>query len=130
MNSTKYYWLRWIGVLPASIIAYLIAYNLLNLLALFNKYFYGMSNDGWYALYIVPVIASGMAGYAFIFFGAFMAPYYKKYVGITLLILLALLTGGAILIEIGHPRIMGVIELTTSMIGALISYFGIEDLND
>lgn len=125
--NPKYNWLRWIAVLPAAILSYLIAYNLLRLLNLFNNLFDGRSNEGWYSLYIIPVIAAGAAGYCFVAWGSFVAPSHRKHTGIILLILIALLTGGALLVEISKTRAMGIIELVGSIVGAVIAYFSIEE---
>lgn len=127
MNNTKYYWLRWIGVLPASIIAYLIAYNVLRLLSILSSLFEGRSQDGWYNLYIVPVVASAVAGYVFVSWGVFMAPIHKKHTGIGLLILMTLLIGGAIFIELTQTRVRGIVELIASLVGTIVGYFSIEE---
>lgn len=123
MTPLKHAWLRWLGVLPVAIIAYLIAYNLLRLLSLLGNLLEGNSPNGWYNLYIVPVIAAGVAGYAYINSGVSIAPLYKKETGLILVVLMALITGAALLIELGHTRIMGILELSASLVGTVIGYF-------
>ncbi len=127
MTTVKYAWLRWIGVLPIAIAAYLIAYNLLRLLSLLNVLFEGKSPDGWYNLYIIPIIAAGAAGYAFVSSGVFTAPYHKKHTGLVLLIVITLLIGGALFVVLSKARVMSIIEVVASLVGAVIGFFAIEE---
>ena len=129
MNSTpRLSWLRWIGVLPCSVIAYFIAYNLIRL---FNwiETIIGIDKDDvwWFNNFTGPALATGVAGYAFVKAGVSLAPTHKKDASLILLILLALLSGIGIFVSIINKRYMpGILECVAQLIGTVIAFKEIE----
>ena len=87
--------LRWIGILPASCIAYVLGYLLLMLMNWIGTRFYVSSDGdgGWMSLYIWPLIATGAASFYFVTLGAAIAPSNKKTVALILMILLCVVSG-------------------------------------
>lgn len=119
-------WIRWIGVLPAAVACYFIAYALIKLSDLIS----GRDEEGSYSLahLFVPLIASGAAGFYFVFTGTSIAPYYKRIVGLILLILVVLLSGmGVFLLIINGFKWDLFLETTGQIVGAAIAFNQIKE---
>jgi hypothetical protein len=99
MENPKWYWLRWIGILPLACLAYILGYLLLILMNWLSIKFYSDSNGdgGWISLYVWPVTAIGAASYYFVFLGTHIAPNNKKTVALILLIILCMVSGAAVM---------------------------------
>ena len=127
-GSPKLNWLRWVGVLPCSILAYLLAYALIKLFNWFQTLF-GVDKDdaAWFNNIAGPAFASGMAGYVFVVVGTYLAPMYKKNTGLILMILLALLSGVGIFAAIINKHyVTSIIESVAQLVGAVVAYKEIE----
>lgn len=63
MDNPKYYWLRWIGVLPAAILSYVLGYAVLIIMNWLSVKIHIRSDGdgGWMSVYVWPIIATGVA---------------------------------------------------------------------
>ena len=124
----RHTWLRWIAVLPISATAYIASYFLLRLLSIVQMLF---NSDGgtWYIKYVVPILASGFSGYAYILAGSSMAPNFKKNTALSLLLLMTLVIGAAIFSSILLKKYMGVIEGVGTVVGMMICFFELKEKN-
>lgn len=116
---------RWIGVLPAACVAYVLAYFLLMLINWISVKFY-ISSDGdggWMNIYVFPIIASGAAGFYFVILGSLVAPLYHKQVRLVLLILICLVSGFILfsLLYFKDNYIM-IFHSISQIVGAVIAY--------
>ena len=90
--------LRWIGVIPASIVGMYVCY-LFSMLAGYLNFGWGVTINGETINIvgaIVSILANGFAGYGFVYCGAYVAPRYK---GVTALLLMIVLVIGVILFQ-------------------------------
>jgi len=123
--SPKYNWIRWIAILPTSIVAYFIAYWMIMLLAVLQEALY---NHDWLETLIKSVFAVGMGGYCFVAWGTFMAPSYIKQVSFTLLLLLIFLSGGSVVLLWLNTTThwQSWLQLAAQIIGGVVGYYQTE----
>lgn len=114
-------WLRWIGILPASVACYFLAYALVKLIDLLRGK-YDEGSDSFVHLFI-PAIASGMAAYYFVFVGTHLAPFYKKIVAQILMIIVVLISGmGAFLLIAYQFKWDLLLETLGQIAGAVVAF--------
>ena len=129
-ESPKSYWLRWGGILPSAIVAYVVGHAFFKIIVLFPALWSNNISDMWYMVYVLPAIAGGIAGYYFVYIGSMVAPNYKKTTGLILLVLLGMFCGAIIMILIFQTlNIPTALEVTGNIIGAFLAYLKIEDPN-
>lgn len=120
MNYNTKLWktIRWIGILPVAILAYVLSY-------LFFQFAYSLfaDNDSLFEKYLIAIISSATSGFIYILAGSFVAPSNKITVSLTLLILVLLLAGVEIFIDIFNKRYFELFELVVSLIGSTAGYF-------
>lgn len=98
MDNQKYYWLRWIILLPACASIYIVA---LEGLTIIFTYMRGIDMEpGEYSLFnlMAPGLAAIIAAFGCIKTGALLAPIYKKQTALILLILISIITGIGIVV--------------------------------
>src|SRR5689334_1500907 len=117
-KETVLTWLRWIGILPCSLLASVIVY----LLYYYSSSFFADPNSG-YTVYVAPIIASLVSGIAFIQAGKYIAPGFKKQVSFTLLCIVLLLSGAGIFLDIANKEYFQVLKLIASLAGTIIGFF-------
>lgn len=94
--------LRWIGVLPASIIGMFIGYVFMQLNVSTVHFLNGdFPNVISITDIIVRILANAASGYAFVYAGTYTAPTYKKTVAIVLTVLYVIFGTISGMIEIG-----------------------------
>jgi hypothetical protein len=131
MKTTKYDWLKWIGVLPFALVVSIATTIVLRLLVFLQTFFGRDVNDlNIFTEYITPIISSGAGGYAYILAGTFLAPNHKKNTGVILIIVYALLIGAALMVQIVERKYFGIIESVASLVGILIAFFEIKEDGD
>lgn len=130
MENPKWYWLRWIGILPVACIVYVAGYMLLMLLNWLTVKFYVDSDGdgGWMNLYVWPIFATGAAGFYFVTVGATLAPNNKKTVALILMILMCIISGAAFLGVLITKSYFGILEGIAQIVGSVIAYKSIEEL--
>lgn len=121
--------LRWVSVLPAAVIAYLLSYWLLLILNWLSVrlYFSSDSDGGWMSLYVWPVIAYGVAGYYFVSFGSYAAPSNKNTVKLILMILATLISGASLVWLIRMQQYGEIVGAIAQIVGAVIAFKNDED---
>ncbi|WP_037319439.1 hypothetical protein [Salegentibacter sp. Hel_I_6] len=87
-KQTAIYFLRWLGVLPGSIIGFLLATMIT--WGLFNIIIFTTGDYAILKLICYDIIGSGYTGIAFVATGFFIAPSFKKEVSIILTLLFAI----------------------------------------
>ncbi len=131
MNNPKYYWLRWIGVLPSAVIGYLLIYFLLKLIMVISLWLNIDRGDAPYLMeYILPGIAAGYGSFCFVTFGAYLAPTNKRTTALVLLIIMSCFVGMSVFIMIHNFHWQLLVETLGNAIGCFIAYKMQEDEND
>ena len=123
--------LRWIGVIPASIVGMYICY-LFSSLAGYLNFGWGITINGEtinIVSAIVSILANGFAGYGFVYCGAYVAPSHKA---VTALILMIIIVIGVILgiyhdFTLGQATILETVKLLSNPIGSYIAFDSIKD---
>lgn len=123
--------LRWIGVIPASIVGMYVCY-LFSMLAGYLNFGWGVTINGETINIvgaIVSILANGFAGYGFVYCGAYVAPRYK---GVTALLLMIVLVIGVIFgiyqdFALGRATILETIKLLVNLIGSYIAFESIKE---
>lgn len=123
--------LRWIGVIPASIVGMYICY-LFSMLAGYLNFGWGITINGETINIvgaIVSILANGFAGYGFVCCGTYIAPSHK---GVTALILMIILVIGVILgiyqdFALGRATILETVKLLANPIGSYIAFESIKE---
>jgi hypothetical protein len=115
--NPKYNWLRWIAVLPAAFLASVISY----LLVYYVQRFFSDANSG-YVTYWVPCESAAFSGGAMVYYGAWVAPTYKKTTALILLILSSVVMGAGIFITVVQKEYLMMAKDICSLIGSGIGY--------
>lgn len=123
--------LRWIGVIPASIVGMYVCY-LFSMLTGYLNFGWGVTINGETINIvgaIVSILANGFAGYGFVYCGAYVAPRYK---GVTALLLMIVLVIGVIFgiyqdFTLGRATILETIKLLVNPIGSYIAFESIKE---
>lgn len=123
--------LRWIGVIPASIVGMYVCY-LFSMLAGYLNFGWGVTINGETINIvgaIVSILANGFAGYGFVYCGAYVAPRHK---GVTALLLMIVLVTGVIFgiyqdSTLGRATILETIKLLVNPIGSYIAFESIKE---
>lgn len=123
--------LRWIGVIPASVVGMYVCY-LFSMLAGYLNFGWGITINGEtinIVSAIVSILANGFAGYGFVYCGAYVAPRYK---GVTALLLMIVLVIGVILgiyqdFTLGQATILETVKLLANPIGSYIAFESIKE---
>lgn len=127
LKETLFKILRWISILPSSIIVFLIARGLFNVMIHFLWREDG--DDPFMLKYVAPLIYCGVAGYASISVGWWLAPNYKKHAVLILLLLYTLITGAVIFMYFAYTYISvgSLLEAIGQLIGSVIAYIKINN---
>lgn len=123
--------LRWIGVIPASIVGMYVCY-LFSMLAGYLNFGWGITINGETINIvgaIVSILANGFAGYGFVYCGTSVAPSYKS---VTALILMIIIVIGVIFgiyqdITLGRVTILETVKLLANPIGSYIAFESIKE---
>lgn len=117
--------LRWIGVIPGSLIAFLTADVIWRIINSFTTIRY-FDSDSWIYLIFVEIMSSAVAGASFIYAGTYIAPNFKKETALILTIIFSMLSGALLFITNfmtgeNFPNI----AIIAGVIGAIACYFEI-----
>lgn len=123
--------LRWIGVIPASIVGMYVCY-LFSMLTGYLNFGWGVTINGETINIvgaIVSILANGFAGYGFVYCGACVAPSHKS---VTALILMIILVVGVIFgiyqdITLGRVTVLETVKLFLNPIGSYIAFESIKE---
>lgn len=114
-SNPKWYWVRWVLLLPLAFIAYTLVGLLFNVMFSMSMWFIGGSDDSPY-IYVGKCISSVVACYNFIIWGALCAPSYRKYTALVLMILMVLFTG-MVCFALAQQKQWG--DFTISIVGVI-----------
>ena len=123
-TNPKFYWLRWIAVLPAAVVAYFVVYYLFWFFAYVASFF---SDQTWWDWIFKTTLGTGVGGAAFVFIGAAVAPLHQKYVAFALMIIVILICGFTTFALIFAPNTHweSWLQVIAQLVGAIIAYFQI-----
>ena len=121
--------LRWIGLLPGTIIAFIASYWLLYVMFKwsFNYFVHPGVQNGDFLYYVIKTLASGAAVVCAHQFCIYMAPSRKKGAGVSACILFIALCVASITISVLRwepSRLSSIIEAITTMAVSLIILIG------
>lgn len=114
--------LRWIGILPCAVAAYLIVYYIVY----YVQRFYSDANS-WNMVYVTPIIASMGGGLAFMVYGVKVTPFHRNAVALILFVLILLIDGAAMFLSLHNKEYLEIISVVASVIGSIIGYILCKD---
>ncbi len=131
MKKINYNWLKWIGVLPVSILAYAVMFYGINLINYITKFFWTV--DKWsmfyWFQYLIPIIANACGAYFYVQSGSNFAPNHKKKTAFILFTLLFIITLVSIVMRIIEKEYSELIAYFAMLISAFYAYKTIETEN-
>jgi hypothetical protein len=117
--------LRWIGVLPISIIAWIVSYWVITLL---NVIFSPVEMSS----YVITLLSSGGSGFAFVYIGSIVAPKGNKVVSIvlaTIMVIFALASFVTYLYGYGdNSMLLQIISTLATILGCIFASIKIGEL--
>lgn len=131
-SKTKNFF-RWIGIIPVAVVALIVSFLLARIMLSFPWWMIGINSNAP-IFKIAEIIASGISGYAFVYFGAKIAPQYKTKIAYILTGIVILLGGMAIALNLIQSSYYEAIKSAATAIGGMIMLFqvnsGEADLNE
>jgi hypothetical protein len=112
--------LRWISILPASILMYFITTVLMNLLGKLVVFFYG--NYGLGEKFFTHLLAPAVAGYLSIYISTVLAPSGRKTVALLISCLWMMIYGGLVIMTVITQDWYTLIPCLASPAAALYAY--------
>jgi hypothetical protein len=109
--------LRWVIVLPAAVVAYLISYAAMKGIAHFILLIPQGNSSTWIHDYSLPLIASIVSGYCYIYGGVWVAPRHKLKTATRLLIIGMLYLLFALFTVVRTHHWITAIEIVGNIIG-------------
>lgn len=128
MEKSNFNWLKWIGVLPVSILVYAVVFYSINIINYINKFFW--TEDKWsmfyWFQYLIPIISNSCGAYFYVQTGSNFAPSHKKKTGFLLFILLFILTLISVVMRIIEKEYTELFTYFAMLISAFYAYKSIE----
>lgn len=118
-SNPKWYWLRWVLVLPVALLANILTGLFFNLLVSLSNWYIGGSESSPH-IYIGKCVAGAIGGYWCISYGTLTAPTHRKQTALILMVIFILITGMAILSQIQQKN-WGDLFITIISIGGIVS---------
>lgn len=117
--------LKWIAVLPSSIIALFLA-NIVYRIGHYLTASRVLPPDSWSNIILVSILSSMFSSAIFVYVGTYIAPSYKKETALVLTVLICIV-GGASLFIVNFISIEYIsnIGIIAGIVGAVLSYIGI-----
>lgn len=127
MKNNIFLALRWVAVLPAAALSLCLAPVILYCLEWLSIKLNGSGNeDGWFLMYITPIMGNALGGYCYIKVATEIAPSFKKNTALILFIILVLLCGITIFNLTMRREYLKIIETIASLITATIAFVDVE----
>lgn len=127
LDNPRNYWIRWIALLPLSIISLLLVFSLFSLINYLSaKFYFGNNSDSWMVLYIYPITSSYLSGAAYILTGEVVAPSFKRNSCIILLVILSIILGVSFVGTIAKQEYKVLINGAAQLIGALVTFINLK----
>uniref|UniRef100_UPI0040489416 hypothetical protein n=2 Tax=Roseivirga sp. TaxID=1964215 RepID=UPI0040489416 len=118
--------LKWIAVLPASLLALILSNLIWRLLHSLTASRY-IDTDSWLNLIFVDIMSSALASAAFIYAGTFIAPNYKKETALVLTILISMISGASLfIVNVMTAEYFSNVGIIAGIVGAVACYFEIQ----
>lgn len=113
--------LKWIGVLPVAVIAWLVAYWVFNLM-------YNIFSPVEVSKWAITLMSSGGSGTAFVLAGSMLAPKGKKVVSIvlaTIMVIFALVSLYLAFRGYGNDSVISIIACVATIVGSIYASISI-----
>ncbi len=118
--------LKWIAVFPVSLLAFILANFIWRLLHSITASRY-IDSDSWLNIIFVDIMSSAISAAAFVYAGAYIAPYHKKEIALILTILISMLSGASLfIVNVMTAEYISNIGIIAGIIGAIVCYFEIQ----
>lgn len=118
--------LKWIAILPASVLALILTNLIWRLLHSLTASRY-IDQDSWLNLIFVDIMSSAISAAAFVYSGAFIAPDYKKETALVLTILISMISGASLfIVNVMTAEYFSNIGILAGIVGAIVCYFEIQ----
>ena len=118
--------LKWITVLPVSVLALILANLIWRLLHSITASRY-IDPDSWLNLIFFDIMSSAIAAAAFVYAGTYIAPNYKKETALILTIFISMISGASLfIVNIMTEEYFSNIEIIAGIIGAILCYLEIQ----
>jgi hypothetical protein len=120
--------LKWIAVLPVSVLAYALATLIWQVLPLLTAPMHGDPNPLINFIH-TNVITPAIAAAAFVCAGTFIAPNYKKATALILTILICMIAGASLfVVNAITEKYLSNIEIVAEIVGSVICCLGIQQI--
>jgi len=117
--------LKWIAVLPASLLAFVLSNLIYRFLHKITAFEY-IDVHSWSNLVFVDIISSAISSAAFVYAGTFIAPTYKKETALILTVLISMMSGASLfIVNVITAKYFSNIGIISGIVGAIICYFEI-----
>jgi uncharacterized membrane protein len=117
--------LKWVGVLPISVLAMVLASIIWNLLFKLSTLLY-FADESWISLIFSEIMSSLVGVAAFIYSGVTVAPSHKKETALVLTVLISLFCGASLLfINLISREYFHNLSVISVLIGAVVCYLEI-----
>ena len=118
--------LKWIAVLPATVLALILANLIWRLLHSITASRY-IDPDSCLNLIFVDIMSSAIATAAFVYAGAFIAPNYKKETALILTILISMISGASLfIVNVMTAEYFSNIGIVAGIVGAVACYIEVQ----
>ncbi len=118
--------LKWIAVLPGSLLAFILANFIWRLLHSITASRY-IDPDSWLNIIFVDIMSSAISAAAFVYAGAYIAPNHKKETALILTILISMISGASLfIVNVMTAEYFSNIGIVAGIIGAIVCYFEIQ----
>ncbi len=118
--------LKWIAVLPTSLLAFILANFIWRLLHSITASRY-IDPDSWLNIIFVDIMSSAISAAAFVYAGAYIVPNYKKETALILTILISMISGASLfVVNVMTAEYFSNIGIIAGIIGAIVCYFEIQ----
>lgn len=114
--------LKWLAVLPASLLANISMYFIWRFL-----YLMVIDPSSRFNSIYIDILSSSIAGAAFVYAGTYIAPNYKKETALVLTILISMISGASIfIVNVIIADYFSNIGIIAGIVGAVACYFEIQ----
>ena len=115
---------KWCGLLPAALIASLLAYIIGSLIGYISTRMFIFGGDGRWIWAVTRLIANIFAGYVFVYVGTMIAPKYKLQTAVTLTAIILVLATVGITLQLVFHLTSGFWEQVEVYLGSVLTFIG------
>ncbi len=119
-NSKWKQFLRWVSVLPASLIAGVIAHSIWRLLHLVTAARY-IPTDSWLNVIFMEVVSNLVMGFTIVYVAAYIAPRHKRVAAVSMAGLLLIISGVSLLATFLTGKYLTLISIVFLNVGSVVT---------